>query len=967
MQKNIYQFTISVFFALITFQNLFAQSTGSLKGQVIDSTANETLVGATIQIENTTIGASADIDGNYELSGITAGKYNILCTMVGYPTQKFVNVEVFAGKVSILNVNMKADSEQLEGVVLVTQRETMSEISVISEIKQAEQVAVGISGAQISKTQDRDAAQVVKRIAGVSILDDRFIMIRGLSQRYNTVMLNDAIAPSSEVDIRAFSFDMLPSSAIDRILIYKSGAGELPGEFAGGVVKVYTKLAPTENFTSINIGTGFRVGTTFQDGLTHKGSPTDFLGFQNGSRSLPAGLPNVRDFRNLESERGYPATSEWGRKMGNNNWKIQQENIAPDLRLNYTMGRRFRVGGAEIGNLTALAYSNTQQQIKNAKYIRYGDLIADSKDLDASYLDNVGTNNVRFSAISNWSVTLNRYNKIEFRNFFNQIGMKETLQREGADFKQGGANQINRFTSLRFEQRSIYSSQLSGKHNLGGERSVLKWLGGFSYTHRQEPDFKRYFQTRNNTAESKFTITTPIAPNSRENSRFFSRLNEYVFTGSVNYELALNDKKEEENPAKLRAGIYAENKSRTFGSRTLGYTRPPNFDNAIDLSQHPEQLFAPENINGTTNFAFVESTNTKTDAYKATNFMLAPYLSIYYPLTDKFSIALGARLEYNDQQILLDSTSSGGTNLGFVSKKGGKAIATFLPSINLTYNLDDKSLLRLAYSSSINRPEFRELAPFAYYEPNLDAIQIGNPYLGIARIQNVDLRFEYYPTPSETITFGVFYKYFKNPIENQIISTNGPYTYSFLQAKNAQTYGVETEIRKGFANATGFFKDITLVLNASYLISNIKNQDRITFFDGSTASTEGTLPKNRIMFGQSPYLINGGIFYNNEETKWQINLLYNVFGRRLFAIGNITDSPSQYEMPRHSLDLTVTKGFGNGFEVRFGAQELLNPAFRVVEDFKDNGKGKLDKDERKATLFENRRGQYFTLSLGYKF
>jgi outer membrane receptor protein involved in Fe transport len=259
------------------------------------------------------------------------------------------------------------------------------------------------------------------------------------------------------------------------------------------------------------------------------------------------------------------------------------------------------------------------------------------------------------------------------------------------------------------------------------------------------------------------------------------------------------------------------------------------------------------------------------------------------------------------------------------------------------------------------------LVGFSYYEPNLDAIQIGNPYLGIARISNVDLRWEYYPTPAETITFGAFYKYFKNPIENQIISTNGPYTYSFLQADNAQTYGIETEIRKGFANTAGFFKDITLVLNASYLISNIENQKTITFFDGSTSPTEGTLPKNRIMFGQSPYLVNAGIFYNNEATKLQVNVLYNVFGRRLFAIGNITDSPSQYEMPRHSLDLTVTKGFGKGFEVRFGAQELLNPAFRIVEDFKNNGKGKLDKDERNATLFENRRGQYFTLSFGYKF
>lgn len=958
MKKVFYHFLCCAAIALMFASNAFAQ-TGSIKGQIMDSTLNEALIGATIQLENTTIGASADVEGNYQITGVQVGTYTLVCTMVGYQTQKIEGIQVQAGKVTLLNVNLKTEANALGEVVLTVQRETMGELAVISEIKGAEQVAVGMSGEQISKTQDRDAAQVVRRIAGVSIFDDRFIMIRGLSQRYNTVMLNDAIAPSSEVDIRAFSFDMLPSSAIDRILIYKSGAGELPGEFAGGVVKVYTKLAPTENFTSIGVGTGFRLGTTFQNGLTYKGTPTDMLGFDNGSRALPAGMPNTKDFKRLQETNGLRATSEWGNKM-NNNWNITNQNISPDLRLNYTMGRRFTIGNAQVGNLTALAYSNTKQKITDGKYIRYGDLAVNPTDIDANYVDNTTSNNVRFSAISNWSVIFNRYNKIEFRNFFNQMGSKETLQREGRDFEQGGENQINRQSSLRFEQRSIYSSQLSGKHNVGGERSVIKWLAGFGYTHRQEPDFKRYLQTRTINPQTPFTLTT-TGPSSRENSRFFTRLNEYVFTGSVNYELALEDKEENENPSKFRAGIYTENKSRTFNSRTLGYTKVPNFNPLTDLTASPEVLFSNQNADGNNAFGFTEITNNKTDSYKATNLLIAPYASLYYKLTERFSASVGARLEYNDQQILLDSIG------GFTNKKGGKAIASFLPSVNLTYNLTDKSLIRLAYSSSINRPEFRELVGFSYYEPNLDAIQVGNPYLGVARINNVDLRWEFYPTPSETITFGAFYKYFKNPIENQIISTNGPYTYSFLQADNAQTYGIETEIRKGFANASGFFKNITFVLNASYLVSNIKNQDKITFFDGTTSPTEGTLPKNRIMFGQSPYLINGGIFYNNEESKLQVNVLYNVFGRRLFAIGNITDSPSQYEMPRHSLDLTVSKGFGKGFEVRFGAQELLNPAFRIVEDFKNNGKGKLDKDEKGATLFENRRGQYFTLALGYKF
>ena len=548
---------------------------------------------------------------------------------------------------------------------------------------------------------------------------------------------------------------------------------------------------------------------------------------------------------------------------------------------------------------------------------------------------------------------INRFNKIEFRNFFNQMGAKETLSRMGVNIANG--NEI-KYGSLRYEQRSIYSGQVSGKHTSQNEKSILKWLAGFGYTNRNEPDFRRYLSTRSPDSNEPFKINLPATPNSTESSRFSSKLNEYVLTGSVNHELALNEAKDEQNAAKLRTGVYVERKDRTFVSRIFGYKTAPQGTLGDLAIRTPEELFAPENVDGVNRLAFEEGTDNEKDAYKATNLLIAPYASLSLPISAKFSATVGVRFEYNDQQLLTNPTGN-----GYTQKQGGKAIGSLLPSLNLTYNLNDKSLLRLAYSSSINRPEFRELALFRYYEPNLDAIQFGNNNLTIARIQNVDLRWELYPTQTETITFGAFYKYFSNPIENQLISTNGQYTYSFAQAKNAQNYGIETEIRK---NLTEKF---TVVLNASYIISNITNPDILVLGGDLRLATQGVLPAKRPMYGQSPYLINAGVFYNDDVNKLQFSLLYNVFGRRLFAVGNITDSPSQYEMPRHGLDFTVSKGFKNGIEIRFGAQDLLNPAYRVVEDSFYNGKSQLSSNERNANLFNYKRGQYFTLALNYKF
>src|SRR5688572_13580379 len=268
----------------------FAQVQGTLAGRVLDKNTKEPVIGAVVYITGSTKGASTDVDGNYSIKA-DPGIYKIAVTYVSYKQTNLENIKADAGKTTTLNINIEEDSKQLNAVTIVGTRQTNTEMSLITELKKSEIVANGISGEQISKSLDRDAAETVKRIPGVTVMNNRYIYIRGLSERYNTVMLNDALTPSTEVDVKAFSFDILPSSVIDRIMIYKGGSPELPGEFGGGVIKVYTKNFADANETSINISSGYRAGTTFNDFSSYKGSKTDFLGFDNGFRALPTSFP----------------------------------------------------------------------------------------------------------------------------------------------------------------------------------------------------------------------------------------------------------------------------------------------------------------------------------------------------------------------------------------------------------------------------------------------------------------------------------------------------------------------------------------------------------------------------------------------------------------------------------------------------------------------------------------------------
>lgn len=892
-----------------------------------------------VVLKGTTTGATTDLDGKFSFQA-DPGDHTLQVSFVGYePVEQ--PLKVVAGQTVTANIELKTLAVEMKTVEVVTTRRTETEAAVVMETRQSEQVVNGVGREQISKGQDRTAGDVVKRIPGVTMVGDRFVMIRGLADRYNTVLLNDVMAPSLESDRRAFSFDILPSGALDRVMIYKTGAPELPGEFAGGVIKLYTVNVPSENQTRVDYSTSYRVGTTFGNFFSGQRSSTDALGFDNGLRQLPGSFPG--SLFNTTPERLQAA----GRSLANN-WTAQQRNAMPDQRFSLSLARRFGKEGGTVtgGNITSLSYSNTRLSYtaKNYNYNVF-DPVSQRSDSIYNYSDNENIEQVRVSALSNFSLLVGTRTKLEFRNLFTQQGTDQTTLRTGYNFEE--QFEVRNF-AFRYQQRTIYSGQLGGEHELRPDVSKLSWAAGYGRTWSQEPDFRRIRTVRDiNTTDANTPFQTIIPPGATtlDAGRFFADLAETVMSGKVDYEHKIAG---EDRSLKLRTGLFAEQKDRSFSARWMSFraANSGNLDQSL-LTLPLDQIFLPGNINNTTGFKLEEGTNPS-DRYIASNTLMAGYLSASLKLSTTTTINAGVRAEHNTQR--LNSATFGGRRVNV-----NNPVLSLLPAVNVSRSLTERAQVRMAWSTTVNRPEFRELAPFSFYDFSFNNVLTGNDALEVATIQNVDARYEFYPSPSEVFSVGLFYKHFTNPIEMFFLpgaGSGGTRNFSFGNAVEATSVGAEVELRRQLSGlfSEGYLSRVGVMMNAAYIVTEVQLGD----------AARGQAERRPLM-GQSPYIVNAGLYYQNTDKRLQYNVLYNVIGPRLFAVGTF-GTPDIYEMPRNVIDLTVTKGFGKRFELKLSAQDILNQRVLLIQDSNESG----GIDGRDEEIMNFRRGSYFSVGLGLR-
>lgn len=929
---------ITIFLSVLFFNQLRAIgndgpsiATGKISGKVFDQTSNETLIGLAVVVQGTTLAAPTNIEGRYELK-LAPGKYTVVFKYIGYTTKTISDVEVKPGEVTELNVALQDAAVQKQEVVVSASYKQESISALYSIQKNNIAISSGISSDVIKRSPDKNTSDVLKRVSGASIQDNKFVIIRGLSDRYNTALLNNAILPSSEPDRKAFSFDIIPSNMVDNIIINKTASADLPGDFAGGVIQIVTKDVPEQSFLNVSAGVGYNAISTGKTFTGNERTANDYLAANNEARTLNSAFPATRQ----EFSVGTLDNRLQASKLLGNPYAETQEKAAPSSNYQLTWGNNKRFSkNRSIGSIVGLNYRNSYLINQTERY-----------DYDATgpfykYLDTLNRYNTTVGAIANITYTT-KATKLSFKNLYNQILDENYTSRGGAYY--------NNIVDVRYNQnerteRAMLNSQLEGDHRLSESGIKLGWNINRSTSTRQQPDFRTIYYSRpigatadDDPTNDKFVVVD------RNSRRAFLNLTEVTNGASANATLPfkfLGDK------SLVKTGLLTQVKNRDFGARFFNYKVAKTFGNStIDSVSKldKDQVFSDSNISKK-GFVLEEITSND-DPYQAKSNLKAAYLLMDAKLAAKLRMAFGARLESYQQ------------GLNYIDK-GGVAIATdttyvdVLPSINLTYSLTPKVNLRVSASQTVTRPEFREIAPFEFYDYVIQGSVKGNVDLKRSLNTNLDARFEWYPSAGESFTVSGFYKNFENPIEQTVnpASNADKRIYEYSNAASALAKGIELEVRKKL-NFTDikWIQNITIFANVSYIQSDV-------------LFTQGSSNAKRSLQGQSPYLFNEGIQYTGDKGL-SLSLMHNFVGQRISTVGYLGYADI-YERGRHIIDFQIAKKL-----MKQKAEFKLTLADILAQDeifYQNNNTDKTYQENTDNLIRKTNFGANIGLSFSYNF
>jgi outer membrane receptor protein involved in Fe transport len=906
-----------VLFTLFSFSLIHAQTSG-IKGVVIEDKTGQPLPGATVTIVELNKSRVTDANGNFTFSKIAPGSYVVKVLALTFQEKEISEVVVVADEIYNLTISLLEKNNQLDEVVIKapTKAKVESVKSLLTMQKNSATVSDGISAETIKRTPDKNTSDVLKRISGASIQDNRFVIIRGLNDRYNASLLNGSPLPSSESDRKAFSFDIFPSNMLDNIIINKTASPDLPGEFAGGVVQINTKSVPDKDFQSISVGSGYNTVTTFKEGKTYKGSPTDWLGFDNGTRDLPNALPGTGAFNSLSpTERSEIA------KTFEYDWSINNETFKPNTSFQYSIGRNYDIKDKVFGFLFSATHnlSNNINEFVDSEFDESG---TGAPSVIASNYEGANfSQQVLTSAIANFSFKFNQNNSLTFKNIFSINSRDLVVTRQGKeDVTDVGVfdEDIRWFTSNR-----IYSGQFGGEHYLPSSKIKIGWSAFYSDINRSIPNLRnnRYFtndpdSTNPGDSTPNAVMQLNTGGTNYAGGIFFSELKENSSGGK--FDISKKFTIGEDFTNEIKTGAFVQSRDRDFFARQLQYNQlEDNGDFNTSLLTLPnETIFNVENmgvlspgVNGSpqvNGFTLFELSKLS-DAYKAGSQLYAGYLMLDNRYK-KFRLVWGVRMEDFTQ------TLNTRTDQKIINSKTNQV--DFLPSANLIFSISSKKNLRLSYSKTLNRPEFRELAPFGFYDFTNRFFTQGNPDLVRATVQNYDIRYEFYPGKGQLFSVSYFLKKFKNPIEIIQQSLNRTLTYG--NANSAKSSGIEIEFRtllSSIFNAESMvlLDDLTLFSNLAIIKSNA-DVSNINY-----ANPE----KSRPMQGQSPYVFNAGIQYANKDNGWIVSTNINRVGNRI-VFGSSEIEPSLWEKSRTFLDVQIAKSFyKNKMELKLNIQNIL--------------------------------------------
>lgn len=800
----------------------------------------------------------------------------------------------------------------------------------VDERRATSQVVETLGAEQIARTGDSDTAQTLKRVTGLSVVDGKHVFVRGLGDRYSSVLLNGAQLPSPDPTRRTVPLDLFPTEILDGLVVQKSYAPNLPGEFGGGAVLLRTRGVPLERRGKIGASLGFADGTTFRDGLGYAGGSQDWTGFED-ARELPDDLRNAIEGgvilrpQSPTNPEGFTAAQleQFGESLAGD-YDVRTRALQPNTSAGASFGNAFSFGERTFGVMAAIRYANQWDNTDEMRrsFVSTGDGLAETSALAFERTRRTVDVSSFVVAGLDWSADHRyKYTNMLLRSTEDDTNVAEGFVDDPED--------ISRFTELEWIENKLLANQLSGEHRFASLRDLsLNW----QYTHasagRDAPKTRRYRFDRN-TATGEFGFSR----RSDSNSTVYAGLDDQ--SQDFGLEAKLPVSLGESSWMDLYAGANLVRRERDSAIRRFTFTGVGPLATDPDVLVRPgfDDVVNPDTI-GSNGFQLRETTRG-TDNYTADQDLDAVFVGADINWNSKYRLALGVRQERNDQQVSTFSISDPGA-APTISRIDTDDL---LPSVSFTWFQGDASQWRASYGETVSRPEFRELSRAPFTDPLLDLETIGNPDLRPASVQHLDIRFEHYFSETETFSAAIFAKEFDDPIEKIQVPGTGNLV-SFANAESASNHGIELDYARGLGAFSDRLEDWYLGANYAWIDSSVE------LGDANDIQTNSERP----LQGQSPHVGNIQLGFRREGT--EATLLYNVFGPRISQVG-IFGAPDIEERPFHQVDFNFRHDLAEDLVLKVKLRNLLDP--------------KVEFTQGGFTTREYRRGREVSVGLDWTF
>lgn len=878
------------FFILLLVLSTMTAMAGNIKGTVLDKQTKEPLTGATIQITGTAQGVVADIDGNYTLN-VNDGTYTITVRYIGYKDILLNSIKVKAE--TLLNFEMESDAQALGEVSVVAKKNLEGERALQIERQKATLAIENLGAKEMSIKGISNVEEGVKKITGISIASAGQLIVRGLGDRYSTTTLNGLPIASPNPDNKLIPLDIFPASTVQNITVSKVYDASAFADYSGAHIDISTKENVGSDFLSISFNAGGKFNTLGKDFYRMDRDGSLFKTPSLDQKLIDMSLTDFEEYARHN-------------RLFNTSFQVSRKTALPEFGGNIGFGKRFTLGGNEVSVLGSIGVSNDLQTMDNAS-IRT--LEATGNTLNEFNYDSY-SNELKIAALGNLGYSFRTSDHIGYTFFYARNAIDTYMSREGVDYEDHhliGSNNVTHIYSLQ-------NHQVNGKHYFGKQWD-LNWSGSYSKTSSDEPDRRQVMFIREDDQIKLFKL------NRQETMRYFGSLNEDEWVGDLTASYRFGDNN------KLQAGFTYKDKNRDYMGTRFYYNLNKLNPTITDIYD-TDSFLNMENVeNGSIT---IDRKKQPKDSYTAGNSIYAGYIATeYYPVAPLL-VNLGVRYEISKQWV--DYYTDGGK-----AERSELNKNDLFPSLNMKYQMNEKNSLRFAFSRTVTRPSFIEMAPFLYQESYGSAQIRGNADLQNGYNYNIDLRYELFEKNGDMLSITAYYKRLKAPIERVQTLSGGSAVHSFRNADNGMATGVEIEFRKEIV------KDLRFGVNGSYMYTNVKLPE-----GGAYTNSQ------RALQGASPYLANADLTYSpafSNDRQLSVALLYNLQGSRIHSVG-ISGLGDIKQQPVHTLNFTGSYRFNRRFAVKLQVNDLLNQDILFKQEVPTTGDKVEVERFRKGTGFE---------------